>query len=90
MHNSELAAPAVASRAWIDLGTADAATACVDIAANRFVISAGTAVRLAAPAAASLRVVGAATAAALSAANGGAPATFDTPGGAASAVVSCR
>jgi hypothetical protein len=83
----------VSDRAWVDVGTSDTATACVDLSANRFSSVPGTVIRLAAAPHSSLRVVGTSVADAqavavmLGAANGGVLAAID---GIATAVPDCH
>ncbi len=73
----------VSDRAWVDVATSDAATACVDLAANRFSSVPGTVIRLSASTHSSMLVIGAASgdaraiAAAVAAANGGAVTVID-------------
>jgi hypothetical protein len=68
----------VSDRAWVDAGSADTASACVDISANRFSSMPGTVIRLAATPQSTMRVIGTpssdahAIAGMLAAANGGA------------------
>lgn len=73
----------VSDRAWIDAASADTATACVDLAANRFSSVPGTVIHLMASPQSSMRVIGTpagdahAVASMLAAANGGAVAAID-------------
>jgi len=94
IHGSQFAAPAVRERAWIEISGSDVATICADVAANRFTAPEGKAIRLAASAHSKLQVVGTggadarAIAAAMAAANGGAPVVIDAGG--AMAVTLCQ
>ena len=73
----------VSDRAWVDVATSDAATACADLTANRFSSVPGTVIHLASSPPSSIRVIGApssdarAIAAMLAAANGGAVSVVD-------------
>jgi hypothetical protein len=73
----------VSDRAWVDVGTSDISTACVDLSANRFSSMPGTVIRLAASPRSTMRVIGMPSAdahtvaAMLSAANGRAVATIE-------------
>ncbi|HXH39448.1 MAG TPA: hypothetical protein VNN08_12535 [Thermoanaerobaculia bacterium] len=73
----------VSDRAWVDVSASDAATACVDVTANRFSSVTGTVIHLAASPRSSMRVIGGtagdarAIAAMVGAANGGAAAVVD-------------
>jgi hypothetical protein len=83
LHGSQFAAPAVRERAWIEVSGSDTAAVCADITANRFTAPEGTAIRLAAPARAELRVAGVSgsgartSEVAMAAANGGAIVTIE-------------
>ncbi len=83
IHGSQFAAPAVRERAWIEIAGKDKATVCADLNANRFTAPEGTAIRLAAGPGSQLAIAGAVTsdskaaAAAMTAANGGAPVVID-------------
>jgi hypothetical protein len=83
VHGSQFAAPAIRDRAWIDVAGSDKASVCAEISANRFTAPEGTAVHLAAGLGSRLAVAGGvtsgsnATAAAVTAANGGAPVVID-------------
>ncbi|HSY51575.1 MAG TPA: hypothetical protein VLC46_22425 [Thermoanaerobaculia bacterium] len=82
----------VSDRAWVDVTASDAATACIDLAANRFSSVPGTVIHLGASPHSSIRVIGApsgdapAIASMIGAANGGAIAVVD---GAVAAVPTC-
>jgi hypothetical protein len=73
----------VSDRAWVDVATFDAATACADLTANRFSSVPGTVIHLKSSPPSSMRVIGApssdarAIAAMISVANGGAVAVVD-------------
>ncbi len=79
IHGSQFAAPAVRERAWIEIAGKDKASVCADVSSNRFTAPEGTAVRLGAAPGSQFVVTGTvssdnkAIAAAMTAANGGAP-----------------
>ncbi len=83
IHGSQFAAPAVRERAWIEIDGKDKASVCADVSSNRFTAPEGTAVRLGAAPGSQFVVTGAvasdnkAIAAAITAANGGAPVVIE-------------
>jgi len=92
IHGSQFAAPAVRERAWIEIDSKDKASVCADVTSNRFTAPERTAVRLGAAAGSQFAVTGAvasdnkAIAAAMAAANGGAPVIIE---GVTSANLTC-
>jgi hypothetical protein len=83
IHGSQFAAPAVRERAWIEIAAKDKASVCAGVTSNRFTAPEGTAVRLGAVPGSQLAIAGAvssdnkAIAAAMTAANGGAPVVIE-------------
>jgi hypothetical protein len=80
----------VSDRAWVDVATSDAATACIDLTANRFSSVRGTVIHLGSSPPSSMRVIGAPSSdvrAMVSAANGGAMTVVE---GAVVAAAACH
>lgn len=93
IHGSQFAAPALRERAWIEIASKEKASVCAGVSSNRFTAPEGTAIRLSAAPGSQLALAGAgasgdnkAIAAAVTAANGGAPVVIE---GVVSANLTC-